>query len=76
VITAHRVKRDLHGSLLLLLRHHFTVLIKAAICTDPMRQHGFIAVIAVLDLHWFDVQMASPLTLSCVRSPSFWNCHA
>src|SRR5438067_12020681 len=75
VITPHRVQCDTHGSFLLFHRYDFSVLIVAAVRTDPMRQHRLIASAAVLNLERFNVVVAPPFALAGVGGPSLWDCH-
>jgi len=63
------------GLLLLFRRHDFAALVIAAIRADAVRQHRFVALGTILDLHRFEVQMASPLALARVRRASLGNSH-
>src|SRR5262249_28607088 len=63
-------------ALLLLLRpDHLPALAAAAARAGPVPQHRLIARRPVLDLEGFDVQVAPPLALAGVRSPSLGNSH-
>jgi hypothetical protein len=76
MITAHRVKRDLHGSLLSFHHHHFAPLVMTAVRANTVRQHGLITALAILNLHRFYVLMAPSFALTGVRGASLGNCHS
>jgi hypothetical protein len=47
----------------------------AAVGTNPVRQHRFVALAAILNLQGFDMLVASPLALPGMRGPPFRDCH-
>jgi hypothetical protein len=61
--------------LLLFRRYDFPALVVAAVGTDAVRQHGFVALAAILDGERLDVLMTPPFALAGVRGPSLGDCH-
>ena len=75
MIAAHRVERDLHGLLLLFHHHDLTALVVAAVRADAVRQHRLFAPRAILNLHGFEMLMATALALPGMRRASLRNGH-
>jgi hypothetical protein len=75
VVPAHGVQGDLHGLLLLFHVHHGAALVVAAVGADAVRQHGVVALRAVLDLYRLEVVMTPPLALPGVGGTSLGDCH-
>jgi hypothetical protein len=61
--------------LFLLGRDHFAALVVAAVRADVVRQHGLIALAAILNGDGSQVLVTSPLPLAGVRCPSLGYCH-
>src|SRR5437764_11860580 len=58
VVPAHGVQRNPHG-LLLLRDNHLSPLVLTTVGADAMREHGLIALAAILDLNRLNMLMAA-----------------